>query len=80
MKNSGSGPSMQIRIKVLKVFSDSDDLPSVLICFIRESICSTLAFDTGSENNSSTSNKTRFHKPRRLGFVSNNTIFGISWQ
>ena len=61
-KNSGSGPFMQIQIKVLKIFPDSDDLPSILICFIRENICSTLAFDTGSENNNSSSNRTRFHK------------------
>ena len=62
-KNSGSGPPVKIQIKVLKSFSDSDDLPSVLIRFVRKNICSTLAFDTGSENNNSTNNKARFEEP-----------------
>ena len=60
LKNSGSGPSMQ-RYSIF--FFDSDDLPSVLVCFIRENIRSTLAIDSDSENNNSTSNKARFHEP-----------------
>lgn len=51
-------------------FSSSEDLPSVLICFVRENICLTLAFDTGSESNNSTSSKSRFHKPLWLDWKS----------
>lgn len=42
--------------------SDSGNLSSILICFIKENICWTLAFDTGSKNNNSTSIETRCHK------------------
>ena len=65
-KNSDSAPSMQIWIKVLKVFFDSEVLPSILIRFIRENICLSLVFDTTSENNSSNKN-----------LVPNNTVFGL---
>lgn len=43
-------------------FFDSGDLSSILICFIKENICWTLAFDTGSKSNNSTSIETRCHK------------------
>ena len=82
-KNFGPGPSMQIRVKVLNIFSNNEDLSSVLIRFSRENVCSTLAFDTGSENNNSTSNKTRCHKPLQFDWnilCQATHYLGFSWR
>ena len=57
---------MQILIKLFKRVADKEARPSVLILFINENRCSTLAFETGRTNISSMSNKTKCHSLLRL--------------
>ena len=64
--SSSGGPSIQILMKLLRVFSVCDARKSVFTRFISENILSTFALEMGMERRRSTNSSTMFHLSLRL--------------